>query len=184
MSGTKQDKLKDEGHQTAVQYPQRHAAQHVGEVVDAQIHARVGDGARQEERGDPHPRRTRPEQHREGAEGRRAVTRGKGVILRLIDFHILVRDLCRGTVASDLFLDDDLAEQVVHAQRSGQDDADAKVLGDEQRDDVQHPPDQSRGACVGERHHDLVQHGTVNLRHPLNHARVEFTQFFKHSLLR
>ena len=43
---SEQEELEDKGDQAAVQDPQHHAAEDVGEVVDAQVHAREGDGAR------------------------------------------------------------------------------------------------------------------------------------------
>ena len=113
------------------------------------------------------------------------MSRGEGMILGFIDFHIFIRDPCGRAIAADGLFDQYLSDQVVHAQSGGQDHAGLAVsAGDQKGDHKGDQPDESAGARVGEQHHDPVQHGTVDLRHPFEHAFVHFTQFMKHNLLR
>ena len=173
------------GHQRPVQYPQNDAAYDVRQVMHPQVHARERDRARQQQRRQPDPERTAPRRDRKGAEGGRAVTGGEGMVLRLIDFHIFIRDPCGRAVSAHALLDDDLAEQVIDAQCGGHDRAGfADAAGDQHRDHKSDPPDERAGTCVGEQHHDLVQHGAMDHGHALDDALVQLSQFLKHDSLR
>ena len=115
------------------------------------------------------------------------MTRGKGMILRLLDFHFFIGNPRGRPVAPHQSLDDKLAEKNIEQQRNGQDNAGiAKALGSrhEERNDQESPPYRSAGSGVCKEHHYFVQHGAMNVGHTIENVFVRLSQCIKQSSLR
>ena len=147
-----------------------------------QVYARKTDQDRDDERRDPEVGRTVPEGHGERAEGRRRMSRGEGIVLGLVDDHLVLIDQVGRTTSADGLFDDDLADQVVDAERHDQDDTGVAVrLVDDERYRERDPPDERSRTRIGTEDHQSIEKARLYFWDAVGHLVIQRFQLAKHT---